>query len=371
MKNKKWLRSVAFILILTISVLGVFHCYGLPKTYDTKNIAAFDAEEENLVDGVLLGTSVVAHAWLTPVAWQRYGLATYHLSTSVQPFGVVNEFLDYVDKSQDIKYAIIDIHGLRKDCITTGLVPAKFRAAYLNIPDLESRIKILISLYKYAAESYDFYGKPEKASNAVNLKDKSYIIPFIAFHSRWIDGLEKADFVTVKNEYMGGDDRATAFGIKDCSKYTPLWDFGEVKDIDDFQKGQLQRIFDYAEEKNIKLLFINMPSFKSNKEQEEMRDLIEYCKNQGYDTIDFSSVEMVEELGLDLSMDFVNKGHLNAFGGIKVTDYICQYLIENDFYTVDHRGEEAYAHWDEAAENYMEFYQKGLEKATKDKKAEE
>lgn len=368
MKNIKWLRLIAFGLVLAISVLGIFQCYGLPKTYDTRNILAFDAEKENLVDGVVLGTSVVAHAWLTPVSWQNYGLSIYHLSTSVQPFGIIPEFLDYVDETQDIKYVIIDIHGLRKESVLYSLRPEKFRAAYLNVPDLSSRINVLVSLYKFAGEVFDFYGKTEDTSKLVKVNDISYLVPFLKFHNRWVDGLEKADFVTVKNEYMGGDDRDTAFGITDCTKFTPLWDFGEVKDIDDFQKNQLQNVFDYAKEKNIKLLFINMPSFRTRQEQQEMRDIIEYCKKQGYDTIDFASVEMIEELEIDLSTDFVNKGHLNAFGGMKITDYICQYLIENDFYTVDHRGDEAYAHWDETAESYMEFYQEGLDKATKDKK---
>lgn len=371
MKNKKWLRSVAFLLILAVSVLGVFQCYGLPRTYDTKNIAAFDAEEENLVDGLVLGTSVIAHAWQTPLAWQNYGLSIYHLSTSVQPFGVIPEFLDYAAKSQDIKYVIIDIHGLRNESVISGLRPAKFRAAYLNIPDLESRINILKALFRYVSEVYDFYGKPEKTSNIVNLNDKSYIIPFLAFHSRWVDGLEKADFVTVKNEFMGGDDRATAFGITDCSKLIKNWDLREVKDIDEFQKNQLQLVFDYAEENGLQLLFVNLPSFRPAEDQAEMRDLLEYCKSKGYHTIDFSTEEMAEEIDLDLSMDFVNDSHLNAFGGKKITNYICQYLIDNGFYSVDHRGEEAYAHWDETAESYMEFYQKGLEKVEKAKKSKQ
>lgn len=371
MKNKKWLRSVAFLLILAISVIGVSHCYGLPKTYDTKNIAAFDAEKENLVDGVVLGTSVVAHAWLTPVAWKDYGLSIYHLSTSVQPFGIIPDYLDYVDKSQDIKYVIVDIHGLRKESINSGLRPAKFRAAYLNIPDLISRYKILGSLYEYVSDVYEFYGKPETKTEIVDLKDASYIFPLLNFHSRWVDGLVKADYVTVRNEYMGGDDRKTSFDITDCSKYISQWNFGEVQDIDDFQKAQLQTVFDYAEENDLELLFINLPSFRGKAPQQEMRDILEYCKNQGYHTIDFSTAEMVEELGLDLSTDFVNKGHLNSFGGVKVTRYICQYLIDNGFYSKDHRGDESYSHWDETVKEYTDFYKKGLAKAEKQKKETE
>lgn len=359
MKNKGWLRCIAFILLLTVSVLGVFQCYGLPKSYDTRNVAAFDAEEENLVDGIILGTSVISYAWLTPIAWENYGLSIYHLATSVQPFGIIPEYLDYVDKSQDIKYVIIDIHGLRTEAIYASLAPAKFRSAYLNIPDFGSRVKVLKALYEYVEDVYDFYGKPEDTTNIVDINDKSYILPFLNFHSRWVDGLEKADFVTVKNRFLGADDRRNAFKTLNCEKYTSVWNFGEVKDIDDFQKAQLQNIFDYAEEHDLELLFINMPSFRSKAEQEEMRNIIEYCKNQGYNTIDFANMEMIEELNIETTTDFVNRGHLNAFGGVKVTNYICQYLIDNNYYSVDHRGDSAYSHWDVAYEEYNARFQEG------------
>ncbi len=371
MKYKGLLRCIAFILLLTISVSGVLQCYGLPRTYDTRNIAAFDAEKDNLVDGIILGTSVVSYSWLTPMAWKNYGLSIYHLGTSVQPFGIITDYLDYVNKSQDIKYVIIDIHGLRTEAIYASLAPAKFGTAYLNIPDFASRISILKSLYKYAEEVYDFYGKPEETpepedstlsedtTQLVDINDKSYFFPFLNFHSRWVDGLKKADYVTVKNIYMGADDRDNAFKVKNCSKYKSVWKFGEVKDIDDFQKSQLQNIFDYAKENDLQLLFINMPSFRTRAEQEEMRNIIEYCKNQGYNTIDFANMEMIKELNIDLSTDFINRGHLNSAGGVKVTNYICEYLIENDYYSVDHRGDPAYSHWDTAYEEYNKFFKDG------------
>ncbi|MBQ8502963.1 MAG: hypothetical protein IJ491_01660 [Clostridia bacterium] len=359
MKNKKWLRSVAFILLLSVAVMGVMQIYGLPKTYDTRNIAAFDAEQEKLVDGVVLGTSVVAHSWLTPVAWQDYGVAIYHLSTSVQPFGIVPEYLDYVQKTQDIKYAIIDIHGLRTEAILSGLRPAKFRAAYLNIPDMESRFKVLKALNSYVQEVYDFYGKPESESNTVDLEDKSYLIPFINFHRRWVDGLKKADYVTVSNRFMGANDRDNSFGVMDCSEFIDRWNFKLTDEIDDFQKGQLQEIFDYAAEKDIELVFINIPSFRSKSEQKEMSEIIEYCKSKGYDTIDFTDSKVFEESGISLSEDFLNKGHLNARGGVKVTKYICEFLIENGYYYTDHRVDEAYIHWHTTAEKYNSFYEKG------------
>ena len=362
MKNKKWLRSVAFILVLVISVLGVLQCYGLPQDYYAKHITNFEYQKEYTIDGALFGTSVVAHAWVAPKAWDSYGITAYHLSMSVQPFGIIPDLLDYAQETQDIKYAMIDIHGLRRETVFYSILPAKFRAAYLNIADMPTRIKVLETLFEFTQEAYDFYGVPEKAEEVVDFDDISYYIPFLNFHRRWVDGLTKDDFVTDINNVLGADNRAAAFRSYDCTYLMKTWDVGESEDIDDFQKAQLQKIFDYAEENNIKLLFFNSPSFRSKAAQEELSNLIDYCKKMGYDAIDFSDPEIAEEIEFDPAVDMVDKGHLNAIGGMKVTDYLCRYLIENDFYTPDHRGDEYYAKWNEDANRYMNFYNKGLEK---------
>ncbi len=363
MKNKKWLRSIAFILLLTLSVCGIMHCYSLPKTYNTKNLAAFHAEKENLIDGVLLGTSVVAQSWLTPVAWQEYGLATYHLSTNVQAFGIITEYLEYAQKTQNIKYAVIDIHGLRTDAIVSSFKPARFQSAYLDIPDFSTSLKVRKAIYEYGREAYSFYGLDKSTHDVIDLEAKSYFLPFINFHNRWLEGLKKADFVKVKNEYMGADDRKKlAFGITDCSKYISYLDFDGVYELDDFQKEQLNRIFDYAKQNDMELLFINLPSFRSKEAQFELNGIIKYCEEQGYNTIDFATHEMIEELNLELASDFSNKGHLNSKGGRKTTKYICEYLINNGYYTIDHRNDSAYSHWDTVCEEYNKYFQEGWSK---------
>lgn len=366
MKNKKWLRSVAFILLLTFSVLGIMQCYSLPTSYNTKNLAAFHLEEENLIEGVVLGTSIVAQSWLTPVAWQEYGLPIYHLATGVQPFGILTEYLNYAQSRQNIKYAVIDVHGLRTDAIISGLQPARFQAHYLDLPDFIYSLRVRKAITEYAREAYDFYDLDPKTKNIMNLNKKSFLVPFIDFHNRWVDGLKKADFVTVENKYMGADDRSKlAFGIADLTQYLNVLNFEEEYQLDDFQKGQLNKLFEYAEENNIELLFVNLPSFRVPQAQLEMHSIINYCKSKGYDTIDFATPEMLDEVGIDPATDFLNRGHLNSKGGQKTTKYICQYLIDNGYSVTDHRGDPSYDHWDTVAEEYNKYYEAGWAKQKK------
>ncbi len=361
MKNKKWLRSVAFILLLAVVFAGVMQCYGLPNSYDTRNLAAFDSEKENTVDGLVFGTSVIGYSWNTPAAFRDYGMAIYHMGTSEQPFAVIRPFIDYALKKHDIKYVVIDVHGLRSKTVISSLKETKVRSAYLNFPDSLYRFKVLHSVFDYAEMAFEYYGEPEKdRGKYVNVNDKSYYLPLYVFHSRWVDGLEKSDFVTVKNRFLGADDRQKkAFGIEDCSGYLDRWDFDDPGEIDGFQRQQLEMLFEYGKEKNIELVFISLPSFRSKAEQKELSALIDFCSEQGYDTIDFTDEDVLEKSGIDLKKDFVNKGHLNSRGGVKSTKYVCEFLKEKGYYTPDHRGEEAYSSWDKAANAYFRFYEKG------------
>ncbi len=360
MKNKKWLRSVAFVLLLVFALVGVMQCYGLPKTYDTRNLAALDAEKKNTIDGIVFGTSVIGYSWNTPVAWRDYGMAIYHMGTSEQPFGVITKFIDYVSEKHDLKYAVIDVHGLRSKTVISSLKETKVRSAYLNFPDSSSRFEILHAIFDYAEKAFEFYGEPkEERERYVDINDKSYYLPVYSFHSRWVEGLQKADYVTVENKYMGADDRKGTFGVENCTPYLNRWDFGDPGEIDEFQEAQLQKLFEYGKEKGIDLVFISLPSFRSKAEQKELSALIDYCSEQGYDTIDFTEDGILEDAGIDPAKDFVNKGHLNSRGGIKSTKYVCEFLKEKGYYTPDHRGDERYSSWDESAEAYFKFYEKG------------
>ncbi len=359
MKNKRWLRSVAFVLLLAVALGGVMQCYGLPRTYDTKNIMAVENLEKNSLDGMIIGTSVVAYSWNTPLLWRDYGLAMCHTATSIQAFGAIPGIIDYVKKNHDIKYAVVDIHGLRKSAVISSLEEARFRSAYLNIPDIISQYKILDDLLDFAKSAYKTYGEPEKNRDKyVDVEDKSYYFPLLSFHSRWVEGLEKDDFVTPVSKYLGAVDRSIVFDVKDCTKYLDRLDFDAPGEIDDFQKEQLENLFRYGEENNIELVFISLPSFRPKEEQREMAGLLKYCADRGYDTIDFATEEMIEKLGISLKNDFCNIGHLNSKGGLKSTRYIGEYLIEKGYYTPDHRGEEKYSSWDSATEAYFKFYDK-------------
>ncbi len=72
----------------------------------------------------------------------------------------------------------------------------------------------------------------------------------------------------------------------------------------------------------------------------------------GVDFIDLN--EVVDQIGINWQTDSKDGGdHLNYKGTIKVSTYLGKYLAET-YDLPDHRGEEAYASWDDSYDYYLE-----------------
>ncbi len=358
MKKLKWLRAVAFVLILSLSLVYVANCYSFPKSYVTRAIESFYDEKENTVDGVVIGTSVVGQGWATPVGWYEYGMTVYHLGSNIQPFGAITEIMDFALSRQDVKYFVIDLHGIRRSAIISSVEDKNLRKLYCSM-HLAERYKMLNVSLDYAQRVYDYYGEPENEEDNIFSNKFSLYVPFFDFHNRWTEGLKKADYTAVKSKYKGAYDNDGAFETSDATALVNQWKGSEYT-LDDFQKSEIDRLIDYINEKKLEVLFINYPSFRGEDEEAELFAASKYVKEKGFDVIDMRDKQIIKEIGLDLRTDIENEGHVNSKGACKITKYICSYLKENYEYE-DHRGQPGYESWDKAVDKYDSFLMKRWE----------
>lgn len=355
--KKSILKAVAFLLILSLSVGYVINIYAFPTSFSTRCVASFYEEEENTIDGVFLGTSVVSCGWNAPVAFSQYGMAVYAMGSSIQPFGIYPEYLDFIRETQDIKYAFIDIHGLRRQARLESLVPAKARIPYTDLKYGSARTKLRKATYDYVERAYAFYGEPDEKYEYFDTSKASYVFEFLDFHNRWVDGLEKADYVTVENQYKSAHDRKRTFYINSNADHIDTWDYGTYT-VDEFQKNEIQRIVDYAEKTNLKIVFINYPTFTATWEEEELHGISEYIKSIGQTMLDLQSLDTLEDMNVSYSLDYADRTHLNSRGSTKATLYLCEYIKENLYYE-DHREDERYESWFDAFEAYSKYFKNG------------
>ncbi|MGN0518907.1 MAG: hypothetical protein ACI4II_09325 [Acutalibacteraceae bacterium] len=361
MKKMRWTRSVVFFVLLFFILSYIFNCFSYPKSYCSYNIQAFYEEPKNTIDGLVIGTSVIPYAWQTTVAFEEYGITVYQVGTSKQAFGIIPEYLDVLMDYQDIKYVVIDVHGLRKSAILNSIDEVAIRALYNDLKFNTKKFALIEASLDYVDRVCDYYGEPEDLRTASRLE---YYVPLFDFHNRWIEGLYEDDFVDTPNEFKATMKDKYAFQTYDLSSYKSRLEHSP-NTIDDFQKSELQRLFNYLDEKQLPALFVNIPSVRGPKEQGELDAICDYIAESGYDVINYCTKEKFEELNIDITADFCNTGHMNSKGGKKITLAIGKCLADN-FEYVDHRKDEAYSEWFTVAEQYNKFIEDGWKNVPED-----
>ena len=370
MKNKLWFQLIALILVFALTFSGVVYALQVPEVMEVMNINTVESVPAGTIDGIVLGPSTVTAAWVSAVGFENYGVATYHMGTAMQPFAAIYPYVDYIKQNHDLKYIVFDVHSLRRENLYGSVGDSHLVGACTAMCSVEAKFRTFESLLGYADRIYEYYGEPEDGK--INRYDPSIYTRLLDIHGGWIDGFSAADrTVGLMEDYLGAHKSNDAFNIADMTPRMPNLDFEGYNYLDDFQKSELERVFEFCEEENLKVVFISIPSLRNLEIQQELTTILKYCSDRGYDTIDFGSREMFEEAGIDPTKDFYDDGHMNLAGGEKMTDYVCRFLVEKGYSTVDHRGEEGYEMWAKASENYFAMSKEGWQRADEKRKEEE
>ena len=359
MTKKQGIRLFFFCALLSAAVLYLVGIFGIDTSRTMlSQVMEYNGlyeEEKNIWDGVFIGTSTVGREWIAPLAWEEYGMTVYPLQTEAQPIYFTTYILEETLKYQDIKFAVIDIRGIR----TSALKPKE-----KEIRKLTDNLRFSKNRLDTVAAALDMYEKyyEHKGKEAPVINKWPYYFPFLKYHSRWSEGLSEYDFtkpVTDKKGYFDGS--ASPFRSKNIERPEIISEKGILTDL---QKEVLDDIIAYGKEKEIELLFISSPTYVSEKGQKVYNAALEYIETSGNPIINFNTNELYDELGVDFSQDFSDNHHMNSKGAIKFTNYLGAYIKEH--YDLKNKSEdERYKSWDEAYENFMEFYKNGWVEAKK------
>nr|MDE6212170.1 SGNH/GDSL hydrolase family protein [Lachnospiraceae bacterium] len=112
------------------------------------------------------------------------------------------------------------------------------------------------------------------------------------------------------------------------------------------QEAYLKDLLLFLEKGNKQALFLVSPYGESLEEQQMFNYMRELTASYGYPFLNMN--DHYEEIGIVFEEDFADYGsHTNAVGAEKCTGFLESYLTANYSFP-DHRGEAAYASWDEA-----------------------
>lgn len=331
---KKTIRAVLFISVGVIIFWMITRIF-VPKWTGkidpaTPRIKGYYLEEKNTIDVLAVGASDVGRGFSPITLWNDYGITSYNLGTSNQTMALAYYVIKEAIQYQDIKTVILDMD-----------------AAFVEKNAPEGEYRKLFDNIKFGKNKLEALEEPD-----LEMDNKlSYIFPLIRFHSRWGE-LEDNDFRIAKkyNKSTSYKGMAMSSEVKpyiDDKEY--MKDIGDTEKISEKNQKYIKKIVELCQEKNIKLLWVEIPSATSWSDARS-KATQELAKQYKIEFIDMNY--QLQGFDFDWKTDTADGGnHLNIAGAEKVSKYLGNILYER-YGLKDHRQDSKYASWYDEAERY-------------------
>ena len=335
MTKDKWrllLRSALFLLVLAMAVGAVQRHFGVNERRVYDNQVRFYEEKRGSLDGVYIGGSEVHAFWQPAFGWADKGVAVWNYSFDGFTPGLVKPILMEVRKTQPDALYIISLSTFKKNS-TKNAVEKNHRVVDY-IPFSLNKFRIIRQMARDSGYGFD--------------ETLELLFPIVRFHSRW-DELTPWAFGVSVHDYKSSnlDDKFNG-EVEPAIESIPVFD--DRVDVPEDVMSAMTSLLDYCDQNKLKVLFVKVPQVTTVEQQGRMNTLEDLVRQRGYPCLDL--MERMEDMGLDAHTDFYNDKHTNVHGSVKVSQYLCDYLVENYGFE-DKRGRPEWKSWDAASRNYI------------------
>ena len=303
------LKVLAFALafVVLLQSLSAFVFSGEKVSQISKRMAdsySYILEPENSVDVVCVGNSDIRSGFVPTELWEKYGYTSVVSSFTRQSISDSQRALKEICKSQKPKLVILEI-----DSLYDGRGP-----------------KDIINSHDTTLENFFDSLKPDAFENKIS---RDYSI--FTFHNIWKDYNKKSRRSKYAHGYLYSD------VIKKMEYQDYMAKTNEL-DVPNYTNTQQLRAFaKFCKEKNLPLLFLELPSISSwtYARHNAVQNLSDEL---GVEFLDLNL--LYDEVGIDMRNCFRDGGnHLNYFAAGAVTDYVGKYIGEN--YGIESRRDDA------------------------------
>ena len=302
---------LAALCVLLLALSSLF----LPKD-NSEEAGMLDApahsvlgEPADTIDVLFVGDSEVYNA-LSPLRmWERFGFTSTLVSTNVQKLPYAFTLLRRATAAQQPRVVVI--------------------------------------------ETNEIYN--ELSANDIAKRTAQDLLPVLEYHDRW-KGLTLRDLnprveYTWTDPYKGyvvNDDEGPADPEAIAAWMAPT---DAVEEISWLNRWSLGRIIEYCREIGAEPVLVSVPSTK-NWNMARHNAIAAYAAEEGVAYFDLNTGPT--KVDIDWTCETRDKGdHLNLRGATKASDMLGACLAEA-FSLPDHRGDDAYADWDDSLEGYHE-----------------
>ena len=329
--RKKTLSCFALRLIGFIVLMGSVMLYGIyvltPKhDYGICPMINLYRQPRNSVDVLVAGSSLAYSGANTNVLWKAYGISGYDLCGAEQPFWSTYYQLKEALRFQRPKVIVLDAKA----------------AVYTR--DYSTRSRTILSTYGILSLDH----RTGAIFSCVDQRQAlDLLLAYPEVHNRY-SAVSPDDFMIPPTN---GGRGATWKGyietdLVEAHDYPFTSRSSNKKKMKPRVEEYVRKIFDLAQEEDIPLLVVAFPNPDYGNDWQYFNSLWKVAEECGIPYIDYNDPSI--DLGLDYSLDFADWQHLNVRGSMKMSMELGRVLKER-FDLADHRGDPAYASYDECA----------------------
>ena len=315
---KRIIKCIVFVLIY-VAILMLLSKIFIPKNNTLEagigrrklDASGIYTEPENTIDVIVLGDSESYNSYIPLELWNQYGFTSYVCGTPAQRISYSGSILNKVFKTQKPKIVLLEANAL--------------------------------------------YTKNGFVRHLKDYFDK--IFPIFEYHDRW-KSINKDDFVKNPEYTEIINDKGYRYSsrtnkVKKSKTKNFMQENEAAKKIPSDNIKHLKEIKRFCDENGAKLMLYNSPT-PANWSYDKHNGVEKVAKDLKIEYIDFNL--KADELGINWKKDAQEKRgeHLNYVGAMKITNYIGEYLKNNNDLP-DHRNDEKFETWNEA---YMNFKNK-------------
>lgn len=331
---KKVTKVVAFILIMSICLLGVQQLL-MPKyvtnIQEGSMIEEYYHSEKNH-DVLVIGNCQV-YENISPVTmWEEYGITSYVRGSADQYIWQSYYILEDTLRYETPKVVMVDVQSMMEK-------KSEAEEPYnrMTIDGMRWSVAKVNAINASMTEGETFI---------------SYLLPLARYHSRWSE-LTSEDF-----KYYLNKPKVTTNGYLMRVGVKPVTTKPRVPVLADGtfdanNMNYLQKMSDLCKEKGIKLVLIKAPSIFPYWYDEYEQQIEDFAKKN--ELLYINSLEANDDIGIDYSTDTYDTGlHLNVQGAEKFSKYLGRVLDEK-YDLKDYRDDESIAkYWEKLSERYYD-----------------
>lgn len=320
MTKKEVFRAISFLLVVCITLFILCDLFEQENGSNTeRSFNTYRKLEKNTVDAVVIGTSGVSVYWVSPLAYEEYGMTVYNLGVDAVPAWLYISMIEEAMVYQNPQLFLLDIRPFTAKSVSRDTMDANGRVvmdamAPLSANRLKTGWRTMKTIHTTYPEAPEF--------------DISYFLSFVKYHPKaTAPGYHVSYNLGQRTHKYGGfrldGDFSAVINEHPGIQYDP----NAMNDLGVLYETALYELLDYIRERDLQVLFIDTPK-RLGEYSGEVNRIAQILEEEGFDFLTYLNPpeDGSFSLEIDYKTDFYNGGHVNFYGAEKYTRALAAYL---------------------------------------------